>query len=341
VVLIVLAGCGRVHFDAHAGTSGPGDAVPDDLATTSDGRPAISCTGLAPTCGPTQTGDCCESPLVPGRTFARSYDVSGDGMYPDPSLVATVSDFRLDRYEVTVGRFRAFIAAGQGTQMSPPPAGAGAHSNIPGSGWDASWNGHLPADVAGLLAALKCSANVQTWTDVPSGNENRPINCIDFYEAMAFCSWDAGYLPTEAEWNYAAAGGDEQRAYPWSSPVGSLGIDETYASYGDGTSCYGPGLTLHPCAATDLSVVGTKPAGDGRWGHSDLAGNVWEYTLDWYASPYPQNPCADCANLVPAMFRVLRGGGYFSLVTYLRVADRYGADPAPFNNTGVRCARPS
>ncbi|MCX5743980.1 MAG: SUMF1/EgtB/PvdO family nonheme iron enzyme [Proteobacteria bacterium] len=198
--------------------------------------------------------------MVPGGTYARSYDVSGDGRYPDGSYGATVSDFRLDKYEVTVGRFRQFMAAGLGTQANAPLVGAGAHPNIAASGWNASWNGSLATDMAALVAAVKCNATYQTWTDVPGGNESRPMNCIDWYEAMAFCAWDGGFMPTEAEWNYAATGGSEQRAYPWSSPPGFLGIDDTRASYFS-TDCLGDGMP--GCALTDPTVVGTKPAGDG------------------------------------------------------------------------------
>jgi formylglycine-generating enzyme required for sulfatase activity len=88
---------------------------------------------------------CCASSIVPGGTFARGDDVSGDGMYTDGSNVATLGDFRIDTYEVTVGRFRQFVAAGMGTQASPPTAGSGAHAKIAGSGWAASWDASLAA----------------------------------------------------------------------------------------------------------------------------------------------------------------------------------------------------
>src|SRR5262245_38240986 len=102
-----------------------------------------------------------------------------------------------------------------------------------------------------------------------SGSENRPMNCITWYEAFAFCVWDGGHLPTEAEWNYAATGGTEQRVYPWPSTSENI-IDGRYASYKIESMCYGEGTTLHPCVPSDLIAVGTKWKGDGRWRQSDL-----------------------------------------------------------------------
>src|SRR5262245_16015960 len=210
--LVCLVGCGRVAFDG-------GDAP--------DGPPP-SCAGQ-PMCGPALATSCCDSPVVIGGSFYRVFDVALDGLYPDRSFPATVSTFRLDRYEVTVGRFRKFVEEGLGTQANPPPAGAGArmlNGMANQRGWDPMWNASLAADTAALRTTLMCDP-FQTWTDMPAANENRSIGCVSWLEAMAFCAWDGGFLPTEAEWNYAASGGDEQRAYAWSSPAESTTIDCT------------------------------------------------------------------------------------------------------------------
>lgn len=285
-----------------------------------------SCSGLSATCGPAGNDDCCASSIVSGGTYYRSYDVAADS-HNDMSFPATVSSFRLERYEITVGRFRAFVAAGKGTQTDPPAEGSGAHPGASDTGWSSAWNTSLAANTAALITSIKCNPTYQSWTDTPGVNEQRPMNCISWYEAMAFCIWDGGYLPTEAEWNYAATGGDEQRAYAWSNPASSTTIDSSFAIYSGSGS---------------LADVGsTSPKGDGRWGQADLAGNVWEWMFDWYVHPYV-NPCVDCAILTgPSPYRVIRGGGYSSDVSALRAAFRSNFVPTSrATYLGARCVRP-
>ena len=94
------------------------------------GQAVASCLALPHTCGVNATDDCCNSPTVPGGIYFRSYDTAGDPWSGDMKSPATVSSFRLDKYEITVGRFRAFVAALQGTQASPPATGAGMHPNF-------------------------------------------------------------------------------------------------------------------------------------------------------------------------------------------------------------------
>ncbi|HEY5921101.1 MAG TPA: SUMF1/EgtB/PvdO family nonheme iron enzyme [Kofleriaceae bacterium] len=335
-LLSLLAGtaCGRLWFD-------PIDTASDSVLV--DGPNPLSCEGLAPTCGPTSTSPCCDSPVVPGGTFYRGYDVGTDNMYPDMSFPATVSSFRLDKYEITVGRFRQFVNAGFGTQQQPPEANAGARTlnGMESAGWDPSWNASLEVDTATLIAALDCDASMHTWTDPPGANENRPLNCITWFEAMAFCAWDGGFLPTEAEWNFAAAGGSVARAYPWSSPPSDIVINRIYASYWDTTDgCVGDGDPA--CTLTDLLPVGSLPAGDGLWGQSDLGGNVWEWLLDWSAAPleYAMTTCIDCANLTPSPNRTMRSGCFGIGAENARGAARSVAGPtARLYVTGARCAR--
>lgn len=332
LVLVALASCGRLGFEPVTGDGAVDDVVDDGAAA--DATDDRICVGLSATCGAAGSSSCCATDDLPGGTFFRSHDMSSDGMFPARTAPATVGELRIDTYEVTVGRFRRFVAAGQGTQASPPAAGTGAHQNLANSGWSSSWNTSLVPTTVALKTALKCDPTYQTWSDAPAAFESHPINCITWYEAMAFCVWDGGYLATEAEWNYAAAGGDEQRAYPWSSPPTSTSIDATRASY----ACLGDGMPA--CSRDDLLRVGSVPAGDGRWGHADLSGNLWEWVLDWYAEPYG-TPCVDCANLTDAAFRVHRGGAFRNLDTAARSATR-GYDPANYraSDVGVRCARP-
>jgi formylglycine-generating enzyme required for sulfatase activity len=266
--------------------------------------------------------------LVQGGTFYRSYDGVD---FTDKSYPATVSDFYLDKYETTVGRFRAFVNAGMGTQTNPPAPGTGAHPLITGSGWNSAWNASLPKDTASLKAALKCDATNQTWTDGPLSNESQPQNCLDWYTAFAFCAWDGGRLPTEAEWNYAASGGNEQRYYPWSNPPTSTTIDDSYAVYCGGS-----------CSGTQ-NVGSKSPKGDGKWGQSDLGGNIGEWTLDWYAQPYSM-PCDNCAYLTEASGScpVVRGGVFNEGAAHLRSAGRGVSSlcaKGRYFTLGARCAR--
>ena len=151
------------------------------------------------------------------------------------------------------------------------------------TGWDAtSWNGLL----ATTAAAWNDNLANGTWTATADSSESLPISEVDWYEAYAFCIWDGGFLPSEAEWNYAAAGGSNQRAYPWSPafPPGSTSIDCTQANY-DG------------CPTGVVHIVGsTSPAGDLAGGAGpDLAGNVWRGTRTG-ATSSGVTPCADCVS---------------------------------------------
>ncbi len=238
-----------------------------------------------------------------------------------PEHDVTLSPFSLDKYEVTVGRFRRFVDSYEG----PPAFNAGVHPHIEFSGWRSDWNAEMPVDKAALAAALDCDPTA-TWTLDPLNGENRPINCVSWYVAFAFCAWDGGRLPTEAEYEYAAAGGDENRRYPWGS-----------------TMNYIDPIAVYNLTATEPMPVGSTPLGKGRWEHEDLGGNVAEWVLDtddltWYAGD--GNTCNDCANLADGVLKGCRGGNWAYDEGYMRSAMRVAS--AAQNNRqeiGLRCAR--
>jgi formylglycine-generating enzyme required for sulfatase activity len=294
-----------------------------------------SCTELAANCGASANESCCTSPLVTGGTFYR-----GNGS----TLPATISSFRLDKYEVTVGRFRKFVTAVSNGWM--PTAGSGKHSHL-GSGaglndsagagneqgWDVAWNLYLPTLQATWDGAshLACDPTYQTWTAGPAANETRPINCVSWFQSAAFCIWDSGFMPSEAEWSYAAAGGSAQRAYPWGPTA--PGLDANLAVYG----CYFNGAGTCTGVA-NIAPVGSIVAGIGSYGQADLAGNVFEWTQDSQLS-YSAS-CNDCVSLQTAEYRAIRGGSFYDYAGVLESGHRAGREPDKHNfNIGVRCAR--
>jgi formylglycine-generating enzyme required for sulfatase activity len=250
----------------------------------------------------------------------------------------------MDKYLVTVGRFRQYVNYVTGTGGASPANGSGIHTHLNGglglansgsagtyeTGWDATdWNTYI-ATGAGAASTwdtnLSCEAPYDTWTSTAGSQETLPINCVDWYEAYAFCIWDGGFLPSEAEWEYVAAGGGQQREYPWGST--DPGTANQYAIYGD----Y---YTANP---TDIAPVGTATLGAGYWGQLDMAGEVWEWNLDWYG-PYV-DPCANCAYLATASNRVIRGGNFNNNAANLLAPNRNNDNPTDHNNNiGFRCAK--
>jgi formylglycine-generating enzyme len=294
---------------SEAGFDAGSDAGFDAAVDVSVPR-VTSCTGLARTCGATRTEDCCGSALVPGGTFNRSNDTAAP---------AVVSTFRLDLFEITVGRFRNFLTHFAQDMI---PAGAGKNPNNPNDpGWTLSYNTSLPPTASALMAGLH--GPNETWTDAPGPNESVPIVKITWFEAFAFCAWDGGRLPTEAEWNYAAAGGAEQRPYPWGN--GAPATDTKLAVWG----CHYPGCSVAP--------VGHPAAGAARWGHLDMSGNSWEWTRDTNVGAYVV-PCNDCFVEVTGQ-KAVRSGSAGSPIDHLLTTVRLSAAPSDRLATGARCAR--
>jgi len=348
-----LAGAGGGSAGASAGAGGVEDVGGAAGAAGISGSPGSGGDAGGPTLapeGPSCVGmsgtecngeSCCTTIVVPGGTFpmGRGTETCSGcadgcpagmtcGADEQPEHSAVVSSFALDKYEVTVARFRAFVEAGGGTQGSPPWVGTGAHPLIAGSGWDSAWNADLAADQATLVSRLTCGtgSGSATWTSSPGANESCPMSCINWYEAFAFCIWDDGRLPTEAEWEYAAAGGDENRVYPWGNTV----VEPLPANY-------------NLIQSNSFFAVGSYADGNGRWGHADLAGSMSEWVFDWYASDWyttSQTGCVDCANLTPVTTHPSRGGDWAANASAIRVTGRPGGNPTARGlGMGFRCAR--
>jgi formylglycine-generating enzyme len=322
------------------------------------GGPAEPPTGQAASCnvsapGTTNCGssveNCCISPAVTGGDYFRTYPYSGSAVTADGDP-ARVSSLRLDKYLVTVGRFRQFIAASAAGWVPPPGSGKHTHLNAGRGladtaggyepGWLAEDTTELATTAADWQARLSCDPAFATWTDTAGSNETLPINCINWYEAYAFCIWDGGFLPSEAEFELAAAGGGEQREYPWGSA--DPGTENVYAI----SSCYypngptGAGLQGACTGFANIAAVGTAAMGAGKWGQLDLAGDITEWILD-YNAPYV-TPCTDCVFLTDFSYKVQRGGSWATDPQDLFSSARGGSGDLPMDRAvvdGARCAR--
>jgi len=310
-------------------------------ATTGVMSCAMGGPGLS-NCGTGGSDNCCNSLEVAGGTFFRTY-VNNGGSPSGESDPAGVSDFRLDEYDVTVGRFRQFAKAVVSSAYLPA-VGSGLHAHLNGGmgladtgsagKFEAGWVTGYNAQVVATNAALACDASYATWTNSAGANETLPINCVTWPEAYAFCIWDGGFLPSEAEWEYAAAGGNQQREYPWGSSA--PGTTTEYATYG----CEYPNSSGTCTGFKNIAPVGSAPMGAGVWGQLDLAGEMYQWNLDWYA-PYV-DPSTDGAYVTQnaATTRVARGGDFFYGTSYLLPTYRNVNPPTKrANDFGFRCAR--
>lgn len=256
-----------------------------------------SCNGKAgpgyDTCGADRQQSCCAVSSVP--------DGAAEG-YP-------VGPFELDVYEVTSGRFEAFVAATGGNLRE-----AAAQGNWPD--WKPEWTAKLPSSRAEVDNELGPACKFRSALDdfgaltwpadriVQSVNgymvddneraadiradataprlHQKPINCVSYYVAAAFCAWEGGRLPTDAEWGYAATGGADRRTYAWGNEllaahaVTDLKPEEGhFFTYPEDFPFNGLGMNAY-----HIAPPGSKPLGRSRWGQADLGGNVLEWVAD-------------------------------------------------------------
>ncbi len=220
---------------------------------------------------------------IPGATYRMGSDVGE----PDerPAHEVRVEAFEMDLTEVTAGEYAACVAVGR---CVPAPT---------------------TVRFPGVTGADQQLYDSECNDDRPERRDH-PVNCVDWSMADAYCRWAGKRLPTEEEWEYAACGGDCDRALGDRGGTASILGSERW-----------PFTTR---------VASSWP---GAFGLFDMAGNVWEWTAGTYCA-YDRPGCGDPR-------RVIRGGSW-SVVDYLyvRLTDRSPADPTNrTTNVGFRCAR--
>jgi formylglycine-generating enzyme len=227
-----------------------------------------------------------ESPVhVPAGSFLMGSDKGASDEKPVHRVNG--SAFVMDRNEVTNRRYQACVQAG-----------ACARPSLAGS-----------------------SMRTRYFDD--AAYADYPVIFVSWAQAQAFCSFAGGRLPSEAEWERAAAG-SEPRTYPW----GESAPDCSKANF---AGCAG-----------DTDRVGRRTAGQSPYGAFDMAGNVWEWTADWYeADYYGASPSQDPPGPASGALKVMRGGCWVSGASSLRTTCRKAELPnawAP--NVGFRCVYP-
>ncbi len=247
--------------------------------------------------------------IIPATTFMMGARDEDELAEPDERSrhEVTVNSFAIDLYEVSVAQYAAFL-------------------NTLGD-YVSACNGFtcLSTNFETRLSYL--TDNTIEYVAVASFGDY-PINNVSWHGANAYCQWVGGRLPTEAEWELAATGGDG-RFYPW----------------GDTLEINDAGTIPAVFAGTfdNLQPVNSLSEGASPFGVYHMAGNVWEWVADGYDAIYydrtpAENPTGPEVSVTDD--RVMRGGGYDSLTEQLRTTNRASERAPEFRlvpSTGFRC----
>jgi sulfatase modifying factor 1 len=284
--------------------------------------PEVSCTAIGP------PNAICIAAATFSMGTARTACFGGAFASEAPEVTVKTSLFFIDEHEVSVGRFRTWWNLT--TRTWPIPGQTIFTNGTLSLKWRPATGGN-PWPTAPTEPAMAAGC---TWRGASDGtNDDKPINCIDWYTALAFCMSDGKRLPTEAEWELVASAG-EDRLFPWSAastekdPVNETDVTCAHALRG---SC--PPTTT----PRDSTMFGRS-----KWGAWNMAGSVGEWTLDGFVSGYAAvtsgtlDPLLDPAGST----RVVRGGGHLAAAVNIRAAARASSSATtPDAQIGFRCAK--
>jgi len=293
---------------------------------------------------------------VPTQTFMMG---GGTGPNEGPARTVTVNHFYVDLHEVTNHQFARFFKATGGDYPGRPSAcpicALFADDDDEEEELAVSRARHSFPRLASFVANRSFRAY---W--VPSVNDAHPVRNVNWYEAWAYAQWARKALPTEAQWE-AAARGSDRRIYPWGNDAQS---DQT--PYLANTATSRANFDGYETTAPALSYA----SGVSPFGAYNMAGNVWEWTADWYdlaryaypsaedpptsvergAKPfgdrnYPNPGPKDIREArvgpVSGSRRVIRGGSFTNPIEQCRVDTRASLDPHVHQaNVGFRCVLP-
>jgi formylglycine-generating enzyme len=290
---------------------------------------------------------------VPAATFR----MGSDAHYPEeaPAHPVTVGGFWIDRHPVTNHEYAAFVeATGYVTVAERPldPAdfpGAPVENLVPGSLVFTRTRG--PVDLRHLS---------QWWTWTPgafwrapegpgsslTGREHHPVVHVAFEDAERYAGWAGKALPTEAQWELAARGGLDGASYTWGDEPEASG--EALANFWHGAFPWRP----DPGYGRTTRVGSYPPNGFGLF---DMAGNVWEWTADWYSARHPDGTCCiprdprggpaedSQDGQFPVPRKVIKGGSFLCADSYCRryrpAARRPQMIDTGMSHIGLRCIR--
>jgi len=166
---------------------------------------------------------------------------------------------------------------------------------------------------------------------------DHPVVHVSWNDALAYCNWAGKRLPTEAEWEFAARGGLEQKKYAWGDEL--LPNGQHYANIWQGQ---------FPNENQGLDgYKGTAPARSfppNDYGLYNVCGNIWEWCSDWFSSTYHVHDTRENPKGIPnGTSKVIRGGSYLCHESYCnryRVAARSSNTPdSSTGHMGFRCAK--